>query len=126
MKAVGISIQVIAALAVLGSGAAQAAAPKKELAPKPSVADVVKEATAADWRALDPENTLYMDLPSGRVVIELAPAFAPNHAVNIKALAREHYYDGLVILRSQDNFVVQGGDPDEKNPRPVKKAKEKL
>jgi cyclophilin family peptidyl-prolyl cis-trans isomerase len=64
-----------------------------------------------------------MDLPLGRVVIELAPTFAPNHAANIKALARENYFDGLVILRSQDNFVVQWGDPDEKNPKQPKKAK---
>jgi peptidylprolyl isomerase len=99
------------------------AAALKPLAPKPSVADVVKESKASDWRPLDPDNTLYMDLPAGRVVIELAPTFAPNHAANIKALAREHYFDGLVILRAQDNFVVQWGDPDETNPRQPKQAK---
>jgi len=44
---------------------------------------------AADWHALDPENTLYLGLASGRVVIELAPSFAPLHVVNVKALARE-------------------------------------
>ena len=126
MKAVRNAVQLGMAVAMLAGSAVQAAAPKKELPPKPSVGDIVKESKASDWRPLDPENTLYMDLPGGRVVIELAPTFAPNHAVNIKALARENYFDGLVILRSQDNFVVQWGDPDEKNPRPVKKAKEKL
>lgn len=108
------------ALAVMAS--AQAA----ELPPKPSVGDIVKESKASDWRPLDPDNTLYMDLPGGRVVIELAPNFAPNHARNIKALAREGYFDGLAIIRAQDNFVVQWGDPDEQHPRPVKKAQEKL
>ena len=110
------------ALAAVGAWAAE----PKPLAPKPSVGDIVKESKAADWRALDLENTLYMDLPGGRVVIELAPAFAPKHAANIKALAREHYFDGLAIIRSQDNFVVQWGDADEANPKPVKNAKAKL
>jgi peptidylprolyl isomerase len=67
-----------------------------------------------------------MRLPGGRVVIELAPPFAPNHVANIKTLVREHYFDGLSILRSQDNFVVQFGDPDEKNPRPLGSAKASL
>jgi peptidylprolyl isomerase len=120
MKAVRVAVQAVLTLAV--AAGAQAAA-MKPLPPKPSVADIVKESKASDWRALDPENTLYMDLPAGRVVIELAPSFAPNHARNIKALAREHYFDGLVILRSQDNFVVQWGDPDEKNPRQPRTAK---
>lgn len=111
-----------ALLAVTGAHAA--AKPGKELPPKPSVADVVKASKAAEWRALDPNNTLYMELPAGRVVIELAPAFAPNTAANIRALVREGYFDGLAIIRAQDGFVVQWGDPnaDEKNPKPFKAA----
>jgi peptidylprolyl isomerase len=97
-----------------------------ELPPKPSVADVIKASKSADWRPLDPANTLYLELPSGRVVIELAPAFAPNHADNLRALVRDGYFDGLAILRAQDNFVVQWGDPDEANPRPLKTARAKL
>ncbi|AKU23952.1 peptidylprolyl isomerase [Massilia sp. NR 4-1] len=116
-----------AALAfVLLAGGAGAAAAGKELPPKATLADVIKASKAADWRPLDPENTLYMELPAGRVVIELAPAFAPRHAANIRAMAREHYFDGLAILRSQDNWVVQWGDPDEKNPKPLKTAQAKL
>ncbi len=65
----------------------------------------------AHWRSLDPENTLYLELESGRVVIELAPQFAPQHVDNIRTLAREGFWDGLGIYRSQDNFVVQFGDP---------------
>lgn len=97
--------------------AMNAGASAQELPPRPSVGDIVKTAKPADWRALDPENTLYMELPKGRVVIELAPAFAPNHVKNIKALVRAHYFDGLDVLRVQDNFVVQWGDPDEDNDR---------
>lgn len=101
--------------------AANAAPPAKA-----TVADVVKNSKPADWRPLDPDNTLYMQTAVGRVIIELAPAFAPNHVANIKTLVREGYFDGLSILRSQDNWVVQWGDPDEKNPRPYKTAKAKL
>lgn len=109
------------ALACLAwAGAAQAA---RELPPKPSVADVVKASSPSEWRALDPENTLYLDLPAGRVVIELAPAYAPKTVANIRALVREHYFDGLYVMRAQDGFVVQWGDPDEENPKPFKAAK---
>jgi len=76
--------------------------------------EVLKATTAADWRPLEPENTLYLQLPQGRVVIELAPAFAPLHAANLRTLTRQKYFDGLAILRSQDNFVVQWGDPEGK------------
>jgi peptidylprolyl isomerase len=91
-----------------------AASSAEETAPKPrTAAEVVAAATPQDWRTLDPENTVYLELASGRVVIELAPDFAPKHAANIRALARENYFDGLAIMRSQDNFVVQWGDPEE-------------
>ena len=93
-----------------------------QAADKPTVADIIKASKPADWRPLDPDNTLYMELASGRVVIELAPEFAPQNVANIKLLAKEHYYDGLVINRSQDNFVVQWGDPEEKNPKPLGSA----
>lgn len=95
-------------------------------AAKPALADVIKASKPTDWRALDPDNTLYLEIPAGRVVIEMAPAFAPKHVANIKALVREHYFDGLVILRAQDNWVVQWGDANEKNPKPMKNAKPTL
>jgi peptidylprolyl isomerase len=79
-----------------------------------TMADVLAASKPSDWRALDPENTLYMELASGRIVIELAPQFAPNHVATIRALAREHYYDGLVIERVQDDYVAQWGDPDDR------------
>lgn len=90
---------------------------------------VLEAAKPSDWRALDPANTLYMDLPGGRVVIELAPAFAPLHAANIRTLAREHYFDGLAVLRVQDNFVTQWGDPQAETPskaRPLGRASRTL
>jgi len=78
------------------------------------MSDVLAASKPGDWRVIDPANTLYMDLPGGRVIIELMPQFAPRHADNVRALVREGYFDGLAIMRSQDNYVVQWGDPDEK------------
>ena len=92
-----------------------------------TVADVLAASKPADWRTLDPANTLYMELAGGRVVIELAPEFAPQHVANISALARGKYFDGLSIVRSQDNFVVQWGDPaDADHKKPLGDAKKKL
>ena len=95
-----------------------AKSPIKKL--KPTYSELLASSKPADWRALDLENTLYMDLPSGRVVIELSAAYAPAHADNIRILAREKYFDGLAILRSQDNYVVQWGDPEAENTDPAK------
>ena len=87
-------------------------------AKQPTVAEVLASSSPSDWRPLDPNNTLYVELPSGRVVIELAPAFAPLHVANIKTLTRAGYYDGLSIIRVQDNYVVQWGDPDDRHALP--------
>jgi peptidylprolyl isomerase len=77
-----------------------------------TVADLLAGSPAEDWRVPDPEDTLYLDLARGRVVIELASRVAPQHVANIRALARAHYFDGLAILRVQDNYVVQWDDPE--------------
>jgi peptidylprolyl isomerase len=76
-----------------------------------TVGELLSGSPAEDWRVPEPENTLYMELSRGRVVIELAHRIAPQHVANIKALARAHYFDGLVIVRVQDNYVVQWNDP---------------
>ena len=76
-----------------------------------ALSDILAASPASDWRELDPDNTLYMDLPAGRVVIEMAPLYSPMHVANIKILAHEHYFDGLAVIRSQDNYVAQWGDP---------------
>src|SRR5690242_19430736 len=72
---------------------AQPAAAGAQPAQPPSMADILAQSPASDWRPLDLENTLYMELPSGRVIIELSPDFSPEHAANMRALARAHYLD---------------------------------
>ena len=102
------------ALAALALGLAGDAAAKPV-----TVADLLAGSPAADWRVPDPEDTLYMDLARGRVVIELASRVAPLHVANIRALARAHYFDGLAIVRVQDNYVVQWDDPGHHRPVPA-------
>jgi peptidylprolyl isomerase len=61
--------------------------------------------------AADLENTLYLDVPAGRVVVEMRPDLAPNHVAQIKALARRGFYDGAPFHRVIDGFMAQTGDP---------------
>lgn len=82
----------------------------------PSLNDILGASPPGDWRPIDPGNTLVMQLPSGRVVIELAPGFAPRTIANIKALVRAHYFDGAAIVRAQDNYVVQWSRTDHRTP----------
>jgi len=62
-------------------------------------------------QAADAENTLYLDLKDGRVVIEMRPDLAPNHVARIKELTRQKFYDGVVFHRVIDGFMAQTGDP---------------
>ena len=61
--------------------------------------------------AASPEDTLYMDLKDGRVVIEMRPDLAPGHVAHIKELTRKGFYDGTPFHRVIDGFMAQGGDP---------------
>jgi peptidylprolyl isomerase len=107
------------------AAAAIASAAGESTAKRPTMAEVIAASTPTDWRPLDAANTVYLTLDAGRVVIELAPAFAPEHAANIRALVRGGYFDGLAVIRSQDNFVVQWGDPEE-GKRPLGAARATL
>jgi len=104
-------------LCLAAAGAAFAIGPSDRERP-PTSAQVMESATPSDWRRPDPANTLYMELSGGRVVIELAPRFAPQHVANIKQLVAEKFFDGLAVVRVQDNFVAQWGDADKARPTP--------
>lgn len=112
----------VAVLALAACQPAEAPAPETSAAPAipgppegntPSPADVIAASKPEEWRVLDPENTLYMDFPGqngkggGRVIIEMAPEFSPNHVANVKALSREGYFANGAVTRVQDNFVTQ-------------------
>jgi peptidylprolyl isomerase len=97
-------IGIASSLLVIGSvaSAQQAITPAME---------VLENAPEEVWRTPDLENTLYMDLPSGRIVIELRPDFAPIHVERIKQLTRQGFYDGVLFHRVIEGFMAQGGDP---------------
>lgn len=83
------------------------AAPAKKLA---TPNDIVAAAPASAWKTIPADDLLVMDLANGgRVVIQLAPTFAPVHVANIKALARERYWNGASVYRVQDDYVAQWG-----------------
>ena len=66
---------------------------------------------AVSARAADPQNTLYLDVPAGRVVIALRPDLAPRTVAHIKELVRKGFYNGLTFHRVIAGFMAQTGDP---------------
>lgn len=68
-------------------------------------------AAKSAFAASEPENTLYLDLKYGRVVIEMRPDLAPNHVKRIKELVRKKFYDGVKFHRVIEGFMAQTGDP---------------
>lgn len=72
---------------------------------------MAKSAKAQAPKSGDLENTLYLDLKDGRVVIELRPDLAPKHVKRIKELTRQGFYNGLVFHRVIEGFMAQTGDP---------------
>ena len=94
-------------VAVLGIAAAPPPKP-------PTLADIVNAAQPNEWQRVDPADLMLVELSDGsRVAIALAPAFAPVHVTNIRALVRAHWFDGGSIYRVQDNYVVQWGQGDD-------------
>jgi len=75
------------------------------------VATLVFLTVASEGQAMDRENTLFIQLKDGRVVIEMRPDLAPKHVAQIKKLAREGKYDGVVFHRVIEGFMAQTGDP---------------
>jgi peptidylprolyl isomerase len=73
--------------------------------------DIVAAAPASAWRTIPADDLLVMDLKDGgRIIIQLAPLFAPVHAENLRALAKAGWWDGAAIYRVQDNYVAQWGN----------------
>ena len=82
----------------------------------PTAAEIIAASPPSAWLTIAPENLLVMEFAGGgRVVIQLAPEFAPVHVANIRALARSGWWTNSAVYRVQDNFVAQWGH-DEKGP----------
>jgi peptidylprolyl isomerase len=74
-------------------------------------ATTIMRTAMSDAATLDPNNTIYMDLKGGRVVIELLPDIAPQAVARVKELCHKHFYDGTPFHRVIEGFMAQGGDP---------------
>lgn len=94
----------------------------------PTMTSVLEASGAADWVVLEQQSLLYLFLDEGVIVFELAPQFAPRHVANIERLAAAEYWDGLAVVRSQDNYVAQWGDPaaGTETARPLSSAEDSL
>ena len=102
---------VSAAALLLGASPA-----KRPLTPN----DIVTRAPARAWKTISSDDLLVMELKNGgRVVVQLAPRFAPVHVANIQALTRGNYWDGATIYRVQDNYVAQWGLNESDKPWPA-------
>ena len=99
--AAGVAVPTPAARPAVAAAPASAAA-----AGAASVAAVPAKAAGPD-----PQNTLYMDVSYGRVVVKLRPDLAPNHVERVKALVRKGFYDKTPFHRVMAGFMAQGGDP---------------
>jgi peptidylprolyl isomerase len=90
-------------------------------APKPKTpTDVIAASKPAEWAEIPADQLLVLDLASGRrVIIQLAPAFAPVHVANIQKLALSNYWQGAAIYRVQDNYVAQWGNNESEKPLPA-------
>jgi len=104
----------LAALALIPLIAAAPAAKPK------TPSEIVAAAPRADWREISAEDLAVFELQGGKkVVMQLAPSFAPVHVANIRALARGGWWNGATIYRVQDNYVVQWGNNESEKPFPA-------
>jgi peptidylprolyl isomerase len=105
-----------AALSFAAAALAQTPAPPKFATPT----SVVAESKPAEWQAIPADDLMVIDLKDGkRIVVQLAPLFAPVHVANIRALAKSGYWQGAAIYRVQDNYVAQWGNNESSKPLPA-------
>ncbi len=105
------SLLILPALALL------AAAPAPKYVTPPGV---LAESKATEWQAIPADDLMVIDLKDGRrIVVQLAPLFAPVHVANIRALAKSGYWQGAAIYRVQDNYVAQWGNNESSKPLPA-------
>lgn len=102
---------------LLGSLGLGLTARAEDVPERPGMSEILSSSPASAWEDIPAEDLLVVQVGDKRVLIELAPAFAPANVANIRTLASERYYDGLAIVRSQDNYVVQWADPEEDTDR---------
>ena len=113
IKRLALTLLTTAMLAAPACAAEEQSAPQEVLQTATATLPISTGFQAPDeaWRDLDPENTLYVDLEYGRVILELYPEIAPIHVERIKTLTREGFYDYISFHRVIEGFMNQTGDP---------------
>jgi peptidylprolyl isomerase len=111
---------ILLSLLVAGAAPIGIYAVAQRQAPALAPTEITQAAPASDWRDIPESDLLLMNMAGGgRVVIQLAPDYAPVHIDNIRKLAAQRWWDGASINRVQDNYVVQWGDPTERKALPA-------
>lgn len=89
--------------------------------PAPSPTEIVAKAAVGEWQAVPADDLLLLEFAGGRkLAIQLAPAYAPTHIANIRRLIADGWFQRhAAIVRVQENYVVQWGDPTEKAALPA-------
>ncbi len=62
------------------------------------------------------ETRAVIETRLGNIELKFYPDVAPNHVNNFVELAKKGFYDGTVFHRVIPGFMIQGGDPNTKNP----------
>ena len=88
-----------------------------------TMSDVLAAASDDDWRRPLAENTLYLKLPAGIVIMEVAPQFAPDVINNLRVMTGADYFANTAIIRSQENYVVQWADPNSESDKAMSLGK---
>ena len=114
-------------LAAAAAASFPATAQPASIPARPAPGEIVAAARAGEWRDIAAEDLLVMTLApdaAGKartVIIQLMPApFSQSWVANIRTLARARWFDGISVVRVQDNYVVQWGDPDGEEPKKAK------
>ncbi|MDR7102940.1 peptidylprolyl isomerase [Croceicoccus sp. BE223] len=92
-------------------------------------AEIVEAAPASAWREIASDDLVIMTLAPDaagqprEVAIQLFPEpWSSAWTANVRALAKAHWWDGMTVYRSVDNWVVQWGEGDVAEPKALPAA----
>ena len=115
----GAALSVVSFAAIADTATAPTPAAAPAASSKPSPQEILDTSPATAWKNIPADDIVVMKLADGTsVTLQLASAFAPVHAANVRQLVRSHYFDGAVILRVQDDYVTQWGRTDDDPTKP--------
>jgi peptidyl-prolyl cis-trans isomerase B (cyclophilin B) len=78
-------------------------------------ADPNKKFTPEEIKKMS-ETKAVIETKFGNIELKFFPEVAPQHVTNFMDLAKKGFYDGTTFHRVIPGFMIQGGDPNSKNP----------